>query len=98
MCFHLIPVPICLCRYLHFDFHHICGHVHFERLSILYDQIEDFIVKNRYGFFSVALSNEFRVIFESFFFFEDMDEEVTFQVQKIVCQFWFFITWLNARP
>ncbi|XAR58045.1 Phosphatidylinositol-3,4-bisphosphate 4-phosphatase [Bertholletia excelsa] len=35
-------------RYLHFDFHHICGHVHFERLSILYDQIEDFLVKNRY--------------------------------------------------
>ncbi|KAH0700951.1 phosphoinositide phosphatase SAC6-like [Solanum tuberosum] len=35
-------------RYLHFDFHHICGHVHFERLSILYDQIEDFFIKNRY--------------------------------------------------
>ncbi|XP_047314895.1 phosphoinositide phosphatase SAC7-like [Impatiens glandulifera] len=35
-------------RYLHFDFHHVCGHVHFERLSILYDQIEDFLVKNRY--------------------------------------------------
>ncbi|KAL7223729.1 hypothetical protein ACSBR1_025222 [Camellia fascicularis] len=35
-------------RYLHFDFHHICGHVHFERLSMLYDQIEDFLVKNRY--------------------------------------------------
>lgn len=35
-------------RYLHFDFHKICGHVHFERLSILYHQIEDFLVKNRY--------------------------------------------------
>ncbi|XP_059623332.1 phosphoinositide phosphatase SAC6-like [Cornus florida] len=35
-------------RYLHFDFHRICGHIHFENLSILYDQIEDFIVKNRY--------------------------------------------------
>ncbi|CAN4105435.1 unnamed protein product [Withania somnifera] len=35
-------------KYLHFDFHHICGHVHFERLSILYDQIEDFFIKNRY--------------------------------------------------
>lgn len=35
-------------RYLHFDFHKICGHVHFERLSILYDQIEDFLIKNRY--------------------------------------------------
>ncbi|KAM7516026.1 hypothetical protein LguiA_005609 [Lonicera macranthoides] len=35
-------------RYVHFDFHHICGHVHFERLSILYEQIEDFLSKNRY--------------------------------------------------
>ncbi|GJW77329.1 phosphoinositide phosphatase SAC6-like protein [Tanacetum coccineum] len=35
-------------RYVHFDFHRICGHVHFERLSMLYDQIEDFLVKNRY--------------------------------------------------
>ncbi|KAK9071479.1 hypothetical protein SSX86_010048 [Deinandra increscens subsp. villosa] len=35
-------------RYLHFDFHRICGHVHFERLSILYEQIEDFLIKNRY--------------------------------------------------
>ncbi|KAF7135776.1 hypothetical protein RHSIM_Rhsim08G0027700 [Rhododendron simsii] len=39
-------------RYLHFDFHRICGHVHFGRLSILYDQIEDFIVKNRYLLFN----------------------------------------------
>ncbi|KZV26756.1 hypothetical protein F511_33153 [Dorcoceras hygrometricum] len=35
-------------RYLHFDFHKVCGHVHFERLSILYHQIEDFLIKNRY--------------------------------------------------
>ncbi|KAI3813668.1 hypothetical protein L1987_18397 [Smallanthus sonchifolius] len=35
-------------RYFHFDFHKICGHVHFERLNILYDQIEDFLIKNRY--------------------------------------------------
>ncbi|KAL7614367.1 hypothetical protein Lser_V15G07111 [Lactuca serriola] len=35
-------------RYLHFDFHRICGHVHFERLSILYEHIEDFLIKNRY--------------------------------------------------
>lgn len=35
-------------RYLHFDFHKICGHVHFERLSILYEQMEDFLIKSRY--------------------------------------------------
>ncbi|XP_010675806.3 phosphoinositide phosphatase SAC7 isoform X5 [Beta vulgaris subsp. vulgaris] len=35
-------------RYLHFDFHRICGHIHFERLSILYDQMSDFLNKNRY--------------------------------------------------
>lgn len=35
-------------KYLHFDFHKICGHVHFERLSILYDQISDFLDKKRY--------------------------------------------------
>ncbi|XVF62285.1 hypothetical protein PTKIN_Ptkin08bG0205200 [Pterospermum kingtungense] len=35
-------------RYLHFDFHKICGHVHFERLSFLYDQIADFLQKNGY--------------------------------------------------
>ncbi|KAE9607833.1 putative phosphatidylinositol-3,4-bisphosphate 4-phosphatase [Lupinus albus] len=35
-------------RYLHFDFHHICGHVHFENLSILYDQISDFLETNGY--------------------------------------------------
>ncbi|XP_047149251.1 phosphoinositide phosphatase SAC7-like [Vigna umbellata] len=35
-------------RYLHFDFHHVCGHIHFDRLSILYDQISDFIERNGY--------------------------------------------------
>ncbi|GER37048.1 phosphoinositide phosphatase family protein [Striga asiatica] len=35
-------------RYVHFDFHKICGHVHFERLSELYEQIEDFLIKSRY--------------------------------------------------
>ncbi|CAN8278759.1 unnamed protein product [Cochlearia groenlandica] len=35
-------------RYLHFDFHRICGHIHFERLSILYEQIEGFLEKNGY--------------------------------------------------
>lgn len=35
-------------RYIHFDFHQICGHVHFERLSILYDQIKDFLDKHGY--------------------------------------------------
>ncbi|KAL8143374.1 hypothetical protein V2J09_016406 [Rumex salicifolius] len=35
-------------RYVHFDFHKICGHIHFERLSILYEQIEDFLKKNGY--------------------------------------------------
>ncbi|KAH0970980.1 hypothetical protein GBA52_023136 [Prunus armeniaca] len=36
-------------RYWHFDFHHICGHVHFERLSILYEQIVDFLDRNGCG-------------------------------------------------
>ncbi|XP_042378318.1 phosphoinositide phosphatase SAC7-like [Zingiber officinale] len=40
-------------RYVHFDFHQICGHIHFERLSILYSQIEDFL--NKHGYF---LSND----------------------------------------
>ncbi|XP_020598759.1 phosphoinositide phosphatase SAC7-like isoform X2 [Phalaenopsis equestris] len=35
-------------RYVHFDFHAICGHIHFERLSLLYDQIEDFLKRHRY--------------------------------------------------
>ena len=41
------------CRYLHFDFHHICGHIHFERLAILYEQMEDFLDKN--GYYSFPL-------------------------------------------
>eukprot|EP00262_Sarcandra_glabra_P015183 TRINITY_DN4615_c0_g1_i1.p1 TRINITY_DN4615_c0_g1~~TRINITY_DN4615_c0_g1_i1.p1 ORF type:complete len:475 (-),score=76.50 TRINITY_DN4615_c0_g1_i1:261-1685(-) len=35
-------------RYVHFDFHRICGHIHFERLSLLYDQISDFLMKHGY--------------------------------------------------
>ncbi|OAY65446.1 Phosphoinositide phosphatase SAC7 [Ananas comosus] len=35
-------------RYVHFDFHRICGHIHFERLSLLYDQIEDYLTAHRY--------------------------------------------------
>ncbi|CAA7391252.1 unnamed protein product [Spirodela intermedia] len=35
-------------RYVHFDFHSICGHAHFERLSLLYDQIEDYMEKQGY--------------------------------------------------
>ncbi|CAN6461871.1 unnamed protein product [Victoria cruziana] len=35
-------------RYVHFDFHRICGHIHFERLSLLYDQIVDFLKSSRY--------------------------------------------------
>ncbi|XP_028795290.1 phosphoinositide phosphatase SAC6 [Neltuma alba] len=34
--------------YLHFDFHHVCGHIHFDRLAILYDQISDFLERNGY--------------------------------------------------
>ncbi|KAI9109773.1 hypothetical protein K1719_019403 [Acacia pycnantha] len=33
-------------RYLHFDFHRVCGHIHFDRLAILYDQISDFLETN----------------------------------------------------
>ncbi|KAL5190779.1 Phosphoinositide phosphatase SAC7 [Glycine soja] len=29
-------------------FHHVCGHVHFDRLSILYDQIQDILERNGY--------------------------------------------------
>ncbi|THU67093.1 hypothetical protein C4D60_Mb05t21020 [Musa balbisiana] len=36
-------------RYVHFDFHQICGHIHFERLSLLYNQIEDYL--NKHGYF-----------------------------------------------
>ncbi|KAL6875745.1 hypothetical protein ACP4OV_013258 [Aristida adscensionis] len=35
-------------RFVHFDFHKICGHIHFERLSQLYDQIQDYLTKHRY--------------------------------------------------
>ncbi|KAK8511495.1 hypothetical protein V6N13_024128 [Hibiscus sabdariffa] len=35
-------------RYQHFDFTKVCGHVHFERLSFLYDQAADFLVRNGY--------------------------------------------------
>ncbi|XP_006662879.1 phosphoinositide phosphatase SAC7-like [Oryza brachyantha] len=35
-------------RFVHFDFHQICGHIHFERLSQLYDQIEDYLKKHGY--------------------------------------------------
>ncbi|XP_025827063.1 phosphoinositide phosphatase SAC7-like isoform X2 [Panicum hallii] len=35
-------------RFVHFDFHKICGHIHFERLSQLYDQIEDYLKKHKY--------------------------------------------------
>nr|CAB3480220.1 unnamed protein product [Digitaria exilis] len=34
-------------RFVHFDFHKICGHIHFERLSQLYDQIEDYLKKHK---------------------------------------------------
>lgn len=35
-------------RYLPFDFHHICGHIHFERLSNLYDDIREDLSKQGY--------------------------------------------------
>ncbi|XP_066354416.1 phosphoinositide phosphatase SAC6-like [Miscanthus floridulus] len=35
-------------RYVHFDFHRVCGHIHFERLSRLYDQIKDYLQKHKY--------------------------------------------------
>ncbi|TVU25729.1 hypothetical protein EJB05_28234 [Eragrostis curvula] len=35
-------------RFIHFDFHKICGHIHFERLSQLYDQLDDYLKKHRY--------------------------------------------------
>jgi hypothetical protein len=28
-------------RYIAFDFHRICGHIHFERLSSLYNDIRE---------------------------------------------------------
>lgn len=44
-------------RYVHFDFHRICGHIHFERLSLLYDQLEDYLNKHRY-FLSDAIGEK----------------------------------------
>lgn len=41
--------PAIYCRYIHFDFHQICGHIHFDRLSILYDQIADNLKKHGYA-------------------------------------------------
>ncbi|RWR92952.1 phosphoinositide phosphatase SAC6 isoform X1 [Cinnamomum micranthum f. kanehirae] len=35
-------------KYVHFDFHQICGHIQFDRLSILYDQIADYLKKQGY--------------------------------------------------
>jgi hypothetical protein len=35
-------------RYLPFDFHQICGHIHFERLSTLYDEIQADLTKQGY--------------------------------------------------
>ncbi|CAM6083198.1 unnamed protein product [Calypogeia fissa] len=35
-------------RYVAFDFHKICGHIHFERLSLLYEQIEEMHVDQGY--------------------------------------------------
>ncbi|XP_078448417.1 phosphoinositide phosphatase SAC7-like isoform X2 [Wolffia australiana] len=35
-------------QYLHFDFHSVCGHTRFERLSLLYEQIEGYLEKQGY--------------------------------------------------
>lgn len=35
-------------RYIPFDFHHICGNVHFERLSALYEDIREDLGKQGY--------------------------------------------------
>ncbi|KAH7692020.1 Phosphoinositide phosphatase SAC6 protein [Dioscorea alata] len=35
-------------RYVQFDFHRICGHIHFERLSLLYEQIEEYLKNHGY--------------------------------------------------
>ncbi|KAJ8647170.1 hypothetical protein MRB53_000193 [Persea americana] len=43
-------------RYIHFDFHQICGHIHFDRLSILYDQIADYLKKH--GYFMLNTNGE----------------------------------------
>lgn len=41
-------------RYVQFDFHRVCGHVHFERLSLLYEQIADDVKKHRYFLLSTG--------------------------------------------
>ncbi|MQM03440.1 hypothetical protein Taro_036223 [Colocasia esculenta] len=43
-------------QYIHFDFHRICGHIRFERLSQLYDQMKDYI--NKQGYFLLNPSGE----------------------------------------
>lgn len=48
ICLISLVTSIIFFRYVHFDFHQICGHIHFERLSILYSQIEDFLNKHGY--------------------------------------------------
>ncbi|KAH9325748.1 hypothetical protein KI387_005926, partial [Taxus chinensis] len=35
-------------KYVQFDFHQTCGHVHFDRLSLLYEQIVDDLKEQRY--------------------------------------------------
>eukprot|EP00246_Nothoceros_aenigmaticus_P007431 TRINITY_DN2120_c0_g1_i3.p1 TRINITY_DN2120_c0_g1~~TRINITY_DN2120_c0_g1_i3.p1 ORF type:complete len:363 (-),score=45.99 TRINITY_DN2120_c0_g1_i3:358-1446(-) len=40
-------------RYVPFDFHAICGHIHFERLSLLYDDLADNLKQQGY-FLSIA--------------------------------------------
>lgn len=33
------------CRYVSFDFHHVCGNSNFDNLQILYDQISEYFEK-----------------------------------------------------
>ncbi|EFJ13035.1 hypothetical protein SELMODRAFT_446439 [Selaginella moellendorffii] len=35
-------------RYVQFDFHRICGHIHFERLSVLYEDVKNSILEQRF--------------------------------------------------
>lgn len=78
------------CRYLHFDFHHICGHVHFERLSILYEQIEDFFIKNRYDLLWVQSSCIYCVVLSSFL--SCMESSFLAHYQPPICDMYFGIT------
>lgn len=32
---------VCYCRYVSFDFHHICGNSNFDNLQLLFDQISE---------------------------------------------------------